>query len=132
MPRFFNQPNTLMEIQIRPETSADYPAVAVLIEAAFKTMAYSDHREHLLVEKLRQSKDFIPDFSLVATKAGQLVGYILLTPIGIKNDPQIYSSLALAPVAVAPEHQGQGIGGQLILAAHDRARAAGYSSIILL
>ena len=41
-------------------------------------------------------------------------------------------SLALAPVAVLPAYQGNGIGGRLIRAAHEKAREMGFGSVILL
>ena len=43
-----------------------------------------------------------------------------------------FLSLALAPVSVLPSHQHKGIGGQLILKAHEIAKELGYESIILL
>jgi predicted N-acetyltransferase YhbS len=40
-------------------------------------------------------------------------------------------SLALAPVAVLPEYQNQGIGGKLIMEGHRLARELGYGSVIV-
>ena len=85
-----------------------------------------------MVERLRNSKAFIPELSLVAELAGQIVGYILLTKIEIKNEQQVFKSLALAPVSVLPEFQNKGIGGTLILKAHEIAKSLGYESVILL
>lgn len=41
-------------------------------------------------------------------------------------------SLALAPVAVLPAYQGNGIGGRVDRAAHEKAREMGFGSVILL
>lgn len=121
-----------MKIDIRQETSADYPIVFDLIEQAFHDEILSDKREQFLVERLRKSDGFIPELSLVAEVNRQIVGYILLTKINIETDKGNTISLALAPVAVLPDFQKQGIGGQLIKEAHRMAKELGYESIILL
>jgi predicted N-acetyltransferase YhbS len=121
-----------MDLTIRQEAEKDYKAVFNLIEEAFRDAEYSDHREHFLVEKLRQSDSFVPDLSLVALLGNKLVGYILLSRIHIENKKNLFPSLALAPVCVLPEFQGRGIGGILIEFAHNRAKELGYSSVVLL
>lgn len=117
---------------IRKEHHNDYPAVFKLIETAFKNEPYTDHKEQFLVERLRNSVDFIPDLSLVAEIEGEIVGYILLTNIEIKDAKNTYSSLVLAPVAVLPAYQNKGIGAQLIKEAHNVAKTLGFQSIVLL
>lgn len=42
------------------------------------------------------------------------VGHILFTRMGIESVSGVVPAVALAPVAVLPEHQGQGIGSRLI------------------
>lgn len=122
-----------MELKIRQEDKKDFKAVFELIEKAFENVAFSDHREQFLVERLRVSDAFVPELSLVAEQNDQIVGYILLTKIKIKNETgKTAESLALAPVAVLPDFQGKGIGGQLIRTAHDKARTMGFGSVILL
>ncbi len=121
-----------MEINIRQERSADHPIVFDLIEQAFRDEILSDKREQFLVEKLRKSQGFIPELSLVAEVNHEIVGYILLTKISIKTHTESIISLALAPVAVLPNFQKKGIGGQLIEAAHRTAKDLGYESVILL
>jgi len=121
-----------MEIRIREEKSGDYNVVFDLIEKAFRSEPYSDHKEQFLVERLRKSKAFVSEFSLVAELENKIVGYILLTKLTIRNDREVFDSLALAPVAVDPEYQGCGIGGMLIQQAHIAAKRKGYKSIVLL
>ncbi len=67
------------EITIRQEESADFKVVFDLIEKAFKSEKFSDHKEQFLVERLRTSKSFIPKLSLVAVIENKIVGHILLT-----------------------------------------------------
>ncbi len=121
-----------MDLLIRKEKVSDYPAVAALIERAFLTEAMSDHREHILVDRLRQTPGFVPELSLVAEVNHTVVGHILLTEILIKGTTHESQSLALAPVSVLPAWQGRGIGSKLIEAAHERARQLGYASVLLL
>lgn len=121
-----------MEIEIRQEKKEDFPAVFDLITKAFEMEEMSDNQEPYLVERLRKSKAFIPELSLVAELKGQIRGHILLTKIQIKNESETFESLALAPVSVLPEFQNQGIGGKLIREAHILAKNLGFGSIILL
>lgn len=120
-------------ITIRQEKPSDYPAVFELVKSAFENIEHSDKQEQFLVERLRKSKNFIPELSLVAEVDGEVVGYILLTEISIVDKGQLSGkSLALAPVAVLNDYKGMGIGGKLILEAHNRARDLDYESVILL
>ncbi|MBD1420828.1 GNAT family N-acetyltransferase [Sphingobacterium chuzhouense] len=122
-----------MNVKIRKEEKEDFKTVFELIQKSFETEELSDHKEHYLVERLRNSDAFVPELSLIAEVNNQIVGYILLTKIKIEDDAKnSYTSLALAPVAVLPEVQGKGIGGKLIEAAHKKARELGFGSVILL
>jgi len=120
------------EINIRQEKVDDYKDVFKLVEEAFKSADNPSPDEQFLVERLRKSDAFIPQLSLVAEYKNTIIGHILLTKLKIKNDSEIFESLALAPVAVLPEFQKKGIGGLLILKAHSLAKKLGFKSIILL
>jgi predicted N-acetyltransferase YhbS len=50
----------------------------------------------------------------------------------IDNGEKKFQTLILAPVSVLPEFQKMGIGGQLILAGHQKAKELGFQSSILL
>lgn len=122
----------MISVSIRQEKPRDAKAVFELIQKAFENEQYSDHKEQFLVERLHKSHDFIPELSLVATLEEKVVGYILLSKILIESDTQTNQSLAMAPLAVLPEYQGNKIGAQLIEEVHKRAKKMGYDSIILL
>ena len=122
-----------MSIIIRQEEPHDFEALFGLIRQAFGGDEHSEHRERFLVERLRNSDAFVPELSLVAETGGTLAGHILLTKVKIVSDcAEEAGSLALAPVAVLPAYQGNGIGGRLIRAAHEKAREMGFGSVILL
>ncbi|NUN99002.1 MAG: N-acetyltransferase [Saprospiraceae bacterium] len=117
-----------METSIRPEQPSDIPAIHEV-----NHLAFGQAEEAVLVDNLRNSDAFIPGLSLVAVKEGQIVGHILFTKIKIKDDQgNAYNSLALAPMAVRPEFQNKGIGGQLIRSGLDQAKALGHASVIVL
>jgi putative acetyltransferase len=78
----------------------------------------------LLVDALRLSGDSV--ISLVAEQAGRVVGHVLLSRLGAPM-----RALALAPVGVLPDHQGQGIGSALIRAALERAQDQGIAAVFV-
>jgi predicted N-acetyltransferase YhbS len=120
-----------MNINLRQEKPADYPAVFELIEEAFRNLEISNHQEQFFVERLRKSDAFIPELSLVALLDNKIVGHIVLSKINIKNDEKEFQTLMLAPVSVLPEFQHRGIGSQLINEAHKKAIELGFTSVIL-
>lgn len=128
-----NMKQFLVDYVIRQETVEDYAAVEQLVKLSFADVDESDHNEHILVKRLRESAAFIPDLSIVAEAGdGQIIGYILLTKVCIVSESREYESLGVAPVCILPTYQRNGIGGALIREAHNRAIKLGYSSAVLL
>ena len=84
-------------ITIRTERKEDYVAIHELNQTAFGT-----EEESLLVQRIRQSVNYIPELSLVAVKDEKIVGHILFSPIIIKTEKDEIPALALAPMAVRP------------------------------
>ena len=121
-----------MEINIREELEKDYEVVERLTEEAFKNAVHSDGTEHLLVNRLRKSDDFIKELSLVAEDNRKVIAHLMLTKAKINNGDMSVETLALAPVSVIPEYQGKGIGSKLINVALESARRLGYKSVIVL
>ncbi len=115
-------------LEIRQETKKDYEEVYNVVKTAFKTAEHSDGNEQDLIVALRNSNNFIPQLSLVATQDSKIVGYILFTKIKIGE----YEELALAPLGILPEYQKKGIGKELIEKGHQIARELGYHYSIVL
>ena len=120
-----------MNVLIRQEQKEDYDKVYEVVRTAFACAAHTNHDEHNLVVRLRRSAAFIPELSLVAEVAGEIVGHILFTRGVIQAKTQEYETLVLAPLAVVPDYQGKGIGGRLIEAGHRVAREIGFKSVLL-
>jgi predicted N-acetyltransferase YhbS len=121
-----------MDIKIRQESEKDYKLSEIVIEKAFENEKYSDHKEHLLVAKLRKSDVFVPELCLVAELNEEIVGHIMLTKLLIKNGEKKYQSLALAPVSVLPAYQNKNIGSKLINESLKIAKEMDFKSVIVL
>lgn len=109
---------------VRAERQGDYAAVYALNAAAFETPA-----EAGLVNTLREQAN--PCISLVAEQDGLITGHILFTPASLSSDPAL-NIMGLAPMAVLPERQRQGIGSQLVRAGLQRCRHDGYHAVAVL
>lgn len=112
---------------LRPETSADYDAIDRIHTRAFATPA-----EARLVRALRSTDAYIPALSIVAVQQNQVVGHVLFTRISIQDTARHTPALALAPVAVLPEHQRSGTGSALIRCGFIEAQRLGHRLVILL
>ncbi|MFJ8310063.1 MULTISPECIES: GNAT family N-acetyltransferase [unclassified Streptomyces] len=108
----------------RPEAPADRAAVRAVNLAAFPTAHEAD-----LVDALRADPAWIPGLSMLATAPdGTVAGHALLTRCRVDGAP----ALALAPVAVVPEHQRTGAGSAVVRAALDAARLLGEDLVLVL
>lgn len=90
---------------IRQEKIGESESVYLVIKKAFETAEHADGNEHELVNELRKGEAYIPELSLVAEINGKIVGHILFTRATVGDN----TVLALAPLAVLPEYQRQGI-----------------------
>lgn len=115
-------------ITIRTEEPRDHTTVESLITQAFAETAHSNGNEATLVKNLRKSHAFIPELSLVAEVNGIVAGYIMFTKIGIGQG----HGIALAPLAVLPKYQRQGIGTALIAHGHAVARRMKFAVSVVL
>ena len=113
-----------MTVRIRPEAGDDEDAVRNVNIAAFPTA-----QEANLVKALHADGDC--EISLVADDDGAIVGHVLLSRMTARGDGREYRALGLAPVAVLPERQRQGIGTALIMDAMLHAEAEGEEIVFL-
>lgn len=112
-------------VLIRPETPADQAGIRLVNERAFGQPQEAD-----LVDSLRRA---CPDLiSLVAEFAGSLPGHILFSPAVISGPQGRVEGMALAPLAVLPAYQRQGIGSRLVEAGLEILRSRSCSFVIVL
>ena len=109
---------------IRPEKFKDYAAVYAVNASEFETPA-----EAKLVDVLRNEAR--PLVSLVAEDDGAIVGHIMFSPVSLAGHEDL-KIMGLAPVAVVPERQREGIGSMLVTAGLERCKALGYGAAIVL
>lgn len=111
-------------VSIRHEKPEDVPLIYSVIVQTFKREA-----EARLADKLRQV--CADHLSLVAEENGTIVGHIMFTPVLIKND-KLVQGMGLAPMAVIPSRQRQGIGALLVKSGLQILREKGCPFVIVL
>jgi len=110
---------------IRQEKKEDYKKIYEINKKAF-----NQNNESELINRIRASKNFIPELSLVAENNGEIIGHILFSKMKIIGEKE-YETLSLAPIAVLPKYQNQGVGGKLIKEGLKRAEKLGFDSVIV-
>ena len=111
-------------VSIRHEKPEDIPFIYSVHEQTFKRDA-----EAKLTDKLREA--CTDCLSLVADDNGSIVGHIMFSPVLIKKE-KIISGMGLAPMAVLPSKQRQGIGTQLIKSGLQILQEKGCPFVIVL
>ena len=110
---------------VRAERVGDEAAIRTVNEAAFGVPD-----EARLVDQLRAAGKVVA--SLVAEQGGAVVGHILFSPATIDGQGGPQPAAALAPMAVLPQLQGQGIGSRLVEAGLAACRDAGLARAVVL
>lgn len=112
-------------LTIRPETPRDLDAIRHVNERAFGQRAEAD-----IVEKLRSRGALT--LSLVAVRENDVEGHIAFSPVAVESEGSSFAAIALAPMAVLPACQRQGIGGQLVRAGLEACRDLGHEIVVVL
>lgn len=112
-------------MEIRPERPDDQDLTGLLYRQAFIGTYEAE-----LIDELRRTG--VTPIALVAMEDGKLVGHIMFATIGLQVDGRAVPSLALAEMAVRSGLQRTGIGGKLIEAGLDAARAQDYAAVVVL
>ncbi|HLO87624.1 MAG TPA: N-acetyltransferase [Nostocaceae cyanobacterium] len=111
---------------IRSETQLDYETIAEV-----NILAFGRDNEAKLIENIRHTQNYIPELSLIAELAGKIVGHILFSYIDLVAE-QTLPILSLAPIAVHPQFQNQGIGSELVKTGLEIADSKGEALVIVL
>ena len=103
-----------MTLTVRESNETDIPAILDLMVDAFGQQEGSEIAG--LITDLLADDSAKPRLSLVAVTAEKVIGYILFTRAAVDCSGRTFSASILAPLAVHPDYQSQGIGGRLITA----------------
>ena len=112
-------------IHIREEALGDAAAVRKVNELAF-----GQAEEAGIVDTLRQNCDDL--VSLVAVDEDEVVGHILFSPTTVEGAGGTVHGMGLAPMAVLPERQRQGIGSAMVNHGLDVLRERSCPFVIVL
>ncbi|MEG3981392.1 N-acetyltransferase [Microcoleus sp. D3_18a_C4] len=112
-------------MDIRTEKPEDVEAVRNINIAAF-----GRENEANLVDRLR---GIASTFSFVAVQSDRIVGHIFFSPVVVAGKcSSTLSILGLAPVAVLPNYQRQGIGTLLIREGLKECGRSGFQAVVVL
>ncbi|WP_088743138.1 GNAT family N-acetyltransferase [Cobetia sp. QF-1] len=127
--------STAENLRIREERTFDHERVYRIHESVF-----AGHREALLGERLRHGEQ--AQISLVAEHVtdpesgrhlsegeSRLLGHVMASRVALSGYPDRVL-MALAPLAVLPQHQRHGIGKRLVISAVKRCRLLGAGAVV--
>jgi len=109
---------------IRVERTQDVSQVRVVNEGAFDQPTEAD-----LVDKLRES---CGDYLSLVAEDDEVVGQIVFTPAIVEGSERRVVGMGLAPLAVTPDRQRQGIGSALTKRGLEILRERGCPFVIVL
>jgi putative acetyltransferase len=114
-----------MNVQVRAEQPRDLEGIREV-----NRLAFGQEDEARLVDTLRAGG--YVKLSLVAVEGERVVGHILFSDLPILTPQGTLSSLALAPMAVLPARQRQGIGSRLVREGLRACAEAGHRIVVVL
>jgi putative acetyltransferase len=124
-PPFTITETLVTNLVLRPETSADHEAIRRV-----NRLAFGQEDEARLVDELRAGG--FARLSLVAERYREVIGHILFSDLPIRTSTEVVPALALAPMAVLPEHQRHGVGSALVRRGLELCREQGHRIVVVL
>lgn len=110
---------------IRKEEFQDVAAVRKVNVAAFPSAVEAD-----LVERMRANGRL--DLSLVFEADGEIAGHVAFSRVTVESNPAGLKGAGLAPVAVLPSHQRQGVAAALIRRGLEDCKRADVAFVVVL
>lgn len=106
----------------------DEPKFRAAISAVHRA-AFGGELEARLVESLR--REGLVLISMVAIDTNEVVGHILFSDLQVEIDGKLIVAASLAPMAVLPHRQREGIGSLLVRTGLERLKQSNVAAIIV-
>jgi putative acetyltransferase len=116
------------DVHIRSTSDGDRAAILDTVHEAFSANTGEGREEVEIVESVWSLEPSIVACELVAVAGKQIVGHVLAS-LGRLDGVALPG---IAPLAVAPERQGQGIGAALMTELIERLEQLGFPLIVVL
>ncbi len=130
-----NGAKELNQIIIRKETKEDYYNTEHMVMRAFWNIHGPGCNEHLLVHKLRDAEEYLPELSRVAELDGKIVEAIFASRAKVTEQTAdgkiVHEVLTFGPLAVEPTCFSRGIGAALLAELIRLGREAGFPGIVI-
>jgi putative acetyltransferase len=114
-----------VKVEVRPETPEDHEGIRQV-----NRLAFGQEDEARLVDALRAGG--YVRLSMVAAEGGAVVGHVLFSDLPVVTPAGTLHALALAPLAVVPSRQRQGVGTRLVQEGLRACAAAGHRVVVVL
>lgn len=120
-----------MKIVIRKATERDFRITENITRETFWNLYKPGCDEHLVLNKLRKSNNYIAELDLVAVFEDEIIGHIISSRAKVLNGMLENEILSIGPLSVLPRFQKSGIGSMLMNESIQKAKELGYSGMIL-
>lgn len=121
-----------MELTIRPEIESEYFENENVTREAFWNLYIPGCVEHVLVHKLREHPDYLPELSFVAVYQNQIIGNIFYARSRVVDEQNNQlDTITFGPVSVLPRYQRKGVGSALIKHTTEIAKNINIPGIII-
>jgi len=121
-----------METLIQVAAQKDFKITENITRETFWNLYKPGCNEHLVLNKLRNSKSYIRELDLIAVFENEIIGHIISTKAKVvdllNNEHEI---LCVGPITVLLDFQKNGIGSKLINESIKVAKKIGYPGMIL-
>lgn len=123
-----------MTVAVRPSRDTDAALILDVVEDAFNSPEHHAKEEVDIVRSTWTACQPPRLLEFVAEDGRNVVGHVMAAPgtLGWTAGPHSHQVLGIAPLSVATERQGQGIGSALMRAVIERADTEGVPLLVIL
>lgn len=115
---------------IRLENKEERYEVECLVRDGFWNVYRPGCYEHLVINRLRKSEDFMPELDFVMELDGKIIGQNIFSKAVINaDDGREIPIMTMGPICISPEHQREGYGKILLDYTLEKARNYGCGAV---